>query len=115
MGVVPRLEDSLLLAIPAIPAGCFSHTLDAGYESEGRIRRSRPQVFGDREEDLSVLTSQTAYDVLNWPCIRSRPKARKPPTRSCARGEEPKATEFDCGASSYWIEWSTSDPFLVES
>jgi hypothetical protein len=38
---------------------------------------------------------------LNWPCIRSRPKARKPPTRSCARGEEPKAAEFDCGASSY--------------
>jgi hypothetical protein len=71
--------------------------------------------FGDREEDLTVLTSQTAYDVLNWPCIRSRPKARKPPTRSCARGEEPKATEFDCGAGSYWIERSTTDPFLVES
>ena len=38
------------------------------------------------------------------PAFGSRPKARNPPTRSCARGEEPKAVEFDCGASSCWID-----------
>lgn len=61
----------------------------------------RPLILHAVDKVGARLTSQTAYDVLNWPCIRSRPKARKPPTRSCARGEEPKATEFDCGASSY--------------
>jgi hypothetical protein len=34
--------------------------------------------------------------------------AQSPQTTNaqCARGEEPKATEFDCRASSCWIDWA---------
>jgi hypothetical protein len=60
-------------------------------------RSNSPSQEHKRLEDLSVLTSQTAYDVLTWPCIRSRPKARKPPTRSCARGEEPRRRRLTAG------------------
>jgi hypothetical protein len=64
---------------------------------ETQLKRKVCKHLMKRLEDLSVLTSQTAYDVLNWPCIRSRPKARKPPTRSCARGEEPRRRSLTAG------------------
>ena len=66
--------------------------------------RKDPQVVGDREEDLAVLTRQNGVRCPEL-ALHSVPAQSPQPTNArCARGEELKATEFDCGASSCWID-----------
>jgi hypothetical protein len=53
---------------------------------------------------LSRSHAPNGVRCLDWPCIRSRPKARNPPTREAREARSLRATEFDCGASSCWID-----------
>ena len=60
------------------------------WESGRRLNRSLAR-FGVRCSELALhsVPSQSPQST----------------NAQCARGEEPEATEFDCGASSCWIDW----------
>jgi hypothetical protein len=54
-------------------------------------------MVGDWEENLSRSDVQNGVTCLNWPCIQSRPEARKPPTRSAREARSLRRRSLTAG------------------